>query len=178
MSILNAAITPTRALIAVDTDARAATGERTSASKLFYLPGSHVVVGFRGDLDFLQMLVAHVFAPIGDGLDAVARVMPDLARQSGIARREMLKKARETYPNLPDVAIGKQEILLVGWSAQRAGIFGHAINFESGGVQRQDCPTGLASPADAEFVDAIGGVGRIDDASGMERLARAGPVDS
>lgn len=117
MSLLNAWISPTNALVAFDTKGLDLDGTFSEMSKAFYLPHSNVLVGGRGTVAFTR-LVFHMLHLKNASFDEAVDALPLVLSESTTTLTQLAKSAGVH----DQVDIGEQEILLVGWSKKSGRI--------------------------------------------------------
>lgn len=115
MSLLNAWVTPTEAIVAVDTDGAAGDGSRYPASKLMPIPHLNAVIALRGQCALIGFLTLramssgfHAFDDLDDEMPSILEGMdgampPDLIVPTGLSG---------------------VELVTVGWSQRRRAMLG------------------------------------------------------
>jgi len=117
MSLLNVWVSPTRALLAVDTDAEMTGGMRISISKVVPLPAHRMVLACRGDLILFNQLVAFVHGS-GGGVDELRHSIPVMADHL-VTQLEAMHNGQYRFR--------EAEFALLGWSEADQCIRGFAI---------------------------------------------------
>lgn len=133
MSLLNAWITPTDAIVAVDTDGVREDGARFPTSKLLPIPHLNAVIAMRGQSAFLAFLFLRCISSSFDSFDELNDAMPAL-----------LADVNETLPDeilVKNCRIGN-ELLIAGWSNRRHRMLGRQF------IMRDDMPEFAASEFD------------------------------
>jgi hypothetical protein len=139
MSIVNGWLTPERALVAVDTQARRWDHGKASgyACKLVPLVHVNAVIAFRGQLGFWAGVLGSLAYP-SVGFDDLCETMRD--RLDRVLPRFLERVGRLPPPSQPDVlesfneAIAKcgQGIFLVGWSPKFGRMIARSYNCHHG----------------------------------------------
>lgn len=117
MSLLNAWVTPTEALVAVDTDGVRGDGSRFATSKLLPIPHLNAVVALRGQAAFLQFLYLRCIGAGFDTFDEFTELLP-----------AVLEEVTESMP--PELIAMAEHVstgnvlLAVGWSDRRGAMLG------------------------------------------------------
>lgn len=122
MTILNAWISPTRALVAVDTSATSPKAEQAlEVSKFLVLPHAHCVLGGAGNSILLHLLYWLLQQP-GD-FDFVAAAVPQLIEPARADARGQFEALC-----LPEAQWSPaQMIVVVGWSPRRQAMLGYYL---------------------------------------------------
>jgi hypothetical protein len=125
MSILDAWVTPTEAIVAVDTDGARDDGSRFAASKMLPMPHLGCVLALRGQAAFLSMLFVACASAGFDSVDELDDVMPALLEEvhAGIPAH-LFTSAAHVKPG--------NELLLVGWSERRDAMLGRQFILRAG----------------------------------------------
>jgi hypothetical protein len=114
MSLINAWVTPSAALVTVDTDGVRIDGTRLPVSKLLPIPHLGCVLALRGQFAFLQFLFLRCLSAGLDTFDQLIEALPELLAEteSGIPQ-ELMRVGR----------IGN-EVIAVGYSDRKAAVTG------------------------------------------------------
>lgn len=119
MTILNAWVSPDRALVGVDSEVVCADGSRAACSKMIPLVHRRAVIACRGTLLFLTQLF-NAFHMTPQPLDAL---LEDLPTALPIVFNQMLAAA--PHYGLTDTSgLDGQTVVVVGWSPARARMIG------------------------------------------------------
>jgi hypothetical protein len=111
MSLINVFLTPSKALIAVDTQASDPAAEGfISVDKMVHFPRLNVVMAGRGTQGFLLVLSIMVPQFRGSNFDSLAKAMPGIFDDAYNAM--IASQPKGTDPS----SFANQEIVLVGWS--------------------------------------------------------------
>lgn len=121
MSLLNVWVSPARALIGVDTAAKAPKHQAIEASKLLHLPHSNLVLASRGEISFLGMVFGQIHRATST-LD-FDQLEVDLPTALPVMLAEYLAFAQSHGVDRSGL---ESEIALVGWSERRQRIAGMA----------------------------------------------------
>lgn len=119
MSILNAFVSPRRAIVAVDTECSMPGGGFGVASKIFPLVHSNALLAFRGPYVFGLTAFA-VSAAAGGSFDDLVEAFPCLIEAAYCSAKAEAAK----LSNLALFEDGLVEVLLVGFSVKRDRLFG------------------------------------------------------
>lgn len=118
MSLLNVWVSPTRALVAVDTLAAADWGPdigvKLHTSKMLALPHAGVLLAGRGHNAVLGGVFIALASTLSSDLDGIDAVMPQLMGKN-VAR--IVAKRREMGFDRPEIS--KQQLVLCGFSTRR-----------------------------------------------------------
>ena len=115
MSLLNAWLTETDAIVTVDSDGVRDDGARLPSSKLLVIPHLNAVLAIRGQSAFLHFLFLRCASAGFDTFDEMCDALPDM-----IANMDA---------SVPDELIAKNcrignELLVVGWSHRKMEMLG------------------------------------------------------
>lgn len=116
MSLVNVWISPTRAMVCVDTEAQTETGEYIECSKMLSLPHANVVIAGRGQNAFMNVLFSLLHMSPAASFDALDDAMPAaLATATAyLAGMKDMQFSRSIY---------EQEIGLVGYSREVGAMY-------------------------------------------------------
>lgn len=157
MSLLNAWITRTEAIVAVDTDGVDLDGKRMPTSKLLTIPHLNAVLGLRGQAAFLSFVFLRCLSSSFESFDEMNDALPLILEEAD---------------SLPDWSIAKDcrignEMLAVGWSDRRSRMLGRQF------VKRDGMTEFSATDADFHVSPWHSSMSHIQPtAAAVERIAR------
>lgn len=142
MSLVNVWITPTKAMVVVDTEGQAqAGGEYFEVSKMLTLPHANIVLAARGQNAFISVVFSLVHLGTGGTFDEIeASIETALAQATAYLKTMEERFFRSVY---------EQEIVLVGYSHCRRAM--HCISYQSkdaSGFEVHDVDEAYLSPWD------------------------------
>jgi hypothetical protein len=122
MSIINAYISPTEAIVGVDTLAAAQDGRRVHTSKVFPIAHLNAVIAWRGQSVFHDCLLMHCHMLNAQTLDDLIDWMPEmLGRVEQLTAQHVLSDDQAFKGG---TIVDGNELVLVGWSQKRARMLG------------------------------------------------------